>query len=219
MKNLFFLIISLVVGLSPTNAETLDATLTRYDGSRYIFVEGGVEFSVYPDGEFDFVLPQLARNAVQVNVNTGPLNISYNSGYNYDPYVQYDDYGAVLQIENVPIYYDNWGRIIQAGDVYINYNNGRIVNVGGLNVFYSGTRFSHVTGYINVYNKSYVYHPYHNYFYRPFYDRALVYNTPYRRYYRPTRYDYAYHRSHYNQGYRNGYANAYHDFKKLSELF
>ena len=151
MKNLIFLFVGLLTGLAPMKAETLDGVYRNYyDGSRYIFVEGGVEFSVYPDGEFDFVLPQIAQNYVNVNVNAGPVNISYNSGYNYDPFVQYDDFGAVIQIESVPVYYDNWGRIIQAGSVYINYNNNRIVNVGGLRVFYNGPRFSHVSGFIRT---------------------------------------------------------------------
>ena len=195
MRNLIYLFVGLLAGLSSATAKNLDDTSINryYDGSRYIFVEGGVEFSVYPDGEFDFVLTQIAQG-VNVNVNAGPVNISYNSGFNYDPYVQYDDYGAVIQIENVPVYYDNWGRIIQAGNVYINYQNNRIVNVGGLHVYYNAGRFSHVRGYINIYNRRYVYHPYHNFFYRPFFDRCLVYTTPYRRYYRPVRYDYAYHR-------------------------
>ena len=182
MKKLIFLFAALFSGIALATADDVDGNY-RYDGSRYIFMEGGIEFSVYPDGEFDFVIPQVV-NGLSLNVNTGPVNISFNSGYNYDPYVQYDQYGAVIQIEDVPVYYDNWGRIIQAGNVYISYDNNRIVRVGGLQVYYSGAQFSHVVGYINVYNRGYAYQPYHDFFYRPYYDRCLVYTVPYRRFYR-----------------------------------
>ena len=87
MRNLIYLFVGLLAGLSSATAKNLDDTSINryYDGSRYIFVEGGVEFSVYPDGEFDFVLTQIAQG-VNVNVNAGPVNISYNSGFNYDPF-------------------------------------------------------------------------------------------------------------------------------------
>ena len=82
-------------------------------GKSYIFIEQGVEFSVFPDGQFDFVYVGGHNGSnVSINIGTPDVNISYNSGYNYDIYVQYDDYGAVIQIEDIPIYYDNYGRII-----------------------------------------------------------------------------------------------------------
>src|SRR5699024_7034584 len=113
------------------------------DGSRYIFVEGNVEFAVYPDGQFDFVYVGPHRGN-QISINTPNANVSYNAGYDYSPYVQYDEYGAVLQVENVPIYYDAYGRIIRAGNVEIRYNDRRIVWVGGLHIFYdSRGHFSH----------------------------------------------------------------------------
>ena len=50
----------------------------------------------------------LLRNNSRLNVsiNSPNVNISYNSGYDYNAYVQYDEFGAIIQIENVPIYYD-----------------------------------------------------------------------------------------------------------------
>ena len=122
-----------------------------YDGNAYIFVEGDVEFSVFPDGQFDFVYvgPQTGS---QVTISTPNVNVSFNSGYDYEAYVQYDDYGAVIQVENIPIYYDEYGRITQAGNVDIQYNDRRIVRVGGLHVVYNNYGyFSHCTGVINVF--------------------------------------------------------------------
>src|SRR5690606_40811434 len=123
MKNIAFIFSILLMGFS-ANATSLDNgndTRRGYDGNAYIFVEGDVEFSVFPDGQFDFVYvgPQTGS---QVTISTPNVNVSFNSGYDYDTYVQYDDYGAVIQVENVPIYYDHYGRIIQAGNVDIKYN-------------------------------------------------------------------------------------------------
>jgi len=220
MKKLVLLFIGLItlssttLAMSNENTETISRYNAVYDGSKYIFVENGIEFSVFPDGEFDFYIPDYVQG-VSVGVQAGPVGISFNTGYDYDPYVQYDDYGAVIQIENTPLYYDNYGRLIQAGDVRINYRRNRIVNVGGMYIHYNNFGvFSHYTGFINVYNRHYVYRPFHSFFYRPVFNRCLVWTTPYRNYYTPIRYNYAFHRDNYYRGYNNGYRNARRDFRR-----
>ncbi|AZJ34390.1 hypothetical protein D6T69_02140 [Tenacibaculum singaporense] len=171
-------------------------------GKSFIFTEAGVEFAVYPDGQFDFYLNG-SRRGVNVNFNAPGVNISFNSGYNYDPFVQYDDYGAVVQIEDIPIFYDHYGRIVQAGDVFIRYNRwGRVARVGGLFVHYNSYgNFLNCTGYINSFNRYYVYRPFHRYFAVPVVDRCVVWNRPYRRFYSPYRYSYSVYRNNYYDGY------------------
>jgi len=216
MKNLALLFIAMLTVGSSYAAEENSTTYRSsvYDGSKYIFVEDGIEFSIFPDGEFDFYIPELVEG-VNVSVNAGPVGISFNTGFDYDPYVQYDDYGAVIQIENTPLYYDNYGRISQVGDVNVSYRNSRINRVGGLQVYYNNYGvFSHYSGYINTYNRRYVYHPFHSYYYRPVLNRCLVYTTPYRRNFRPTRYNYSYHRNNYTRGYNRGYNNARRSFRR-----
>ncbi|MEZ4779468.1 MAG: hypothetical protein R2786_08835 [Flavobacteriaceae bacterium] len=217
MKNVTALVLSLFAVAFSVNAnsENNNHYDGNYNGQSYIFVEGGVEFSVFPDGQFDFVYvgPSHGSN-VNVSINTPNVNISYNSGYNYDAYVQYDDYGAVIQVEEVPIFYDEFGRIVQAGSVEIRYTNRRIVRVGGLHVYYNNYGyFSHCTGYISPWYTTYVYRPWHVYYARPFYSHCIVYDYPYRRYYTPYRYAYTYHRDHY-RGYKN-YTNGRRDFARV----
>ncbi|RMB57565.1 hypothetical protein EAX61_10605 [Dokdonia sinensis] len=216
MKKLALLLIGFMT-FGFTNAAEDTTTITRYanyDGSRYTFTEAGIEFSVFPDGEFDFYIPQYTEG-VSVSVNAGPVGLTFNTGYDYDPYVQYDDFGAVIQIENTPLYYDNFGRLTQAGSVDIRYNSNRIVRVGGLNVFYNRYgAFDYYTGFINVYNRHYVYRPFYDYFYRPVFNRCLVWTTPYRLHYAPIRYGYAFHRDNYWRGYNDGYRNARRDFRR-----
>lgn len=206
MKNLVLLFTALIFGASNAMAVTVEDKVAirnayNYNNS-FIFVEDGITFSVYPDGEFDFYIDD--RAGVSANVNFRNTNITFNSGYDYNPYVQYDDYGAVIQVENIPIYYDYYGRVTQVGNVDISYNRGRVNRLGGLYVYYNRNGiYSHHTGFINVYNRYYVYRPFHNYFARPSVGLCLVYNRPYRRYYEPVRY--TYYRPYYNN-YRKSYA-------------
>ncbi|AUC15257.1 hypothetical protein BTO06_08950 [Tenacibaculum sp. SZ-18] len=211
MRKFVLLLTAFILTSFSVNAsESSLTTETYYNyGNSYIFTERGVEFAVYPDGQFDFYLNQ-PRNGVNVNFNSPGINISFNSGYNYDAFVQYDDYGAVVQIEDVPVFYDHYGRIVQAGDVYIRYNRwGRVSRVGGLFVNYNSYgNFLNCNGYINSSNRSYIYRPYHRFFVLPVVDRCVVWNSPYRRFYSPYRFSYAVYRNHYHNGYyRRSYRN------------
>jgi hypothetical protein len=199
MKKVIFFIASLLFASIHTNATTKAHATAAYGGysNSFIFVENGIEFSVFRDGQFDFNLLNHNTN-LNVGIHTRNVSISFNSGYDYNAYVQYDEYGAIIQIENIPIFYDYYGRITRAGNVAIQYNNfGYINRVGGLYVHYNRyNRFSHYTGYINSYNRAYTYRPWHRYYSVPARDYCVVYNRPYRRYYAPVRYRYS--RPYYN---------------------
>lgn len=192
MKKLVLIIAAVVLGIpniqAATNENSLATNFVRGYGNSFIFVEDGVTFSVFPDGEFDFYMD--SRVNVGVGAQIGNVGITFNSGYNYNPFVQYDDYGAVIQVENIPIFYDYYGRVSQIGNVDIWYNNGRLRRIGGLHIYYNRGVFSHYTGFINVYNRYYVYRPFHRYFARPAIGFCNVYTSPYRRYYSPVRYTY-----------------------------
>lgn len=214
MKNLILIFSILLAGFSAkaTSSESENNLGRGYNGNAYIFVEGDVEFSVFPDGQFDFVYIGPQKNS-QITITSPNVNVSFNSGYNYDAYVQYDDYGAVIQIENIPIYYDQFGRIVRAGSVDIRYNNRRIVRVGGLHVIYNNHGyFSHCTGIVNVYNPYYVYRPWHVYYARPMYTHVIVYDYPYRAHYHPVRYSYHDHVNYYNNRNTVAYHNSRREF-------
>lgn len=193
MKNFTLIFAFLFVGVTASaNSETSSYSSPFNYGESFIFVEGGVEFSVYPNGEFDFYYnPQFMRSPIG-NISHPNSNISYNAGYNYDPYVQFDDFGAVIQIENVPVYYDYYGRIVQAGNIFINYNSrGQLVRLGNMHIRYN--RFNqpiNYIGYINAYNPRYIQRPWHRYYVRPHQSYRVVYYEPYRAYYEPARLSY-----------------------------
>ncbi|MFN4763519.1 hypothetical protein ACKGJN_10380 [Gillisia sp. Q332] len=200
MKTFTLIFAFLFVGVTASaNSETSSYSSPFNYGESFIFVEGGVEFSVYPNGEFDFYYnPQFASSPLG-NIPHPNSNISYNAGYNYDPYVQYDDFGAVIQIENVPVYYDYYGRIVQAGNIFINYNSrGQLVRLGNMHIRYN--RFNQpirYIGYINAYNPRYVHRPWHRYYVRPHQSYRVVYYEPYRAYYEPSRLSYVQYNNYY----------------------
>jgi len=134
----------------------------------------------------------------------GVTSSFYNSGFNYNPYVQYDDFGAVVQVRHVPVFYDYYGRVNRIGSVFISYRNGRLFRLGGMRVYYNPHGYySYHAGYINTFNRYYVYSPFHRYFVRPAVGYCMVYPQPYRRYYQPVRY--TYHRP-YHHNVRRAYA-------------
>ncbi|UII75987.1 hypothetical protein LV716_17240 [Flagellimonas sp. HMM57] len=203
MKKSVLIIAAVFFGTFFTKAATVEdkvATVNYRYGNSFIFVEDGVTFSVYPDGEFDFYVDN--RVNVGVGAQIGNVGITFNSGFDYNPFVQFDDFGAVIQVENTPIFYDFYGRVSQIGSVDVWYRNGRVRRLGGLNVFYRGGVFSHHTGFINIYNRRYVYRPFHRWFARPAVNFCNVWRTPYRRYYTPVRYTW-------HRPYRNNVRRAY----------
>jgi hypothetical protein len=203
MKKFYLILFLTLVGLSAKAAPAAEVNFDRrgYQDA-FIFIERGVEFAIFPDGQFDFFFnPRGNFNRIPSHIN-----YSYNAGYNYGPFVQYDDYGAVIQIESVPVYYDYYGRIIQAGRVHIRYNAfGMVSRVGNMFVHYNPYRhFSYTSGFINNRNVRYVYRPWHDHYMRPSAHYTVVYNEPYRLYYHPNRMKYrAYERYYHNNYYNN----------------
>ncbi|PCH51047.1 MAG: hypothetical protein COC22_05545 [Flavobacteriaceae bacterium] len=205
MKNKILIFAIIVLASLTTFASTNTSAYNRYYndyGNSFTFVERGITFSVFQNGEFDFYINQF--NDINIGYRNNNVNVSYNSGYNYDTYVQYDTYGAIIQIENTPIYYDYYGRVDRIGNINLNYQYGKLARLGGLYVHYNSYgSYSYCSGYINTYNRNYVYHPYHNYFSRPLFEYRIVSYKPYRNYYKPNRYTY------YKDHSRNNYNSIY----------
>ena len=144
MKKLFLTLASIT--LFGTVFATPFPNQSRSNNS-FVFNEQGIEFAVFKDGQFDFNVLRHCQNLNRYSNHNG-INISFNTGYDYGAYVQYDTYGAVIQIENTPIYYDYYGRISQAGTVHINYNHrGNVSWIGGMNIRYDSHYTPQVYGY------------------------------------------------------------------------
>lgn len=175
----------------------------------FIFIEQGVEFAIYPNGEFDFAY--VGHNYNQNPYRNTSRSFSYNGGYNYDMYLQFDRFGAVIQVENVPIYYDYYGRISQAGSIPLRYQGDVVTQIGNMHIIYErGNVYLGSSGYVNNYNINIIVRPWHAYYVIPHYH--IVYTTPYRRNYSPARYSYTEHVQRYNNRGKNNYDNGRREF-------
>lgn len=191
MKQLLILVY--VVAASFTSYANNSTRDINYSNA-FIFNEQGIEFAVFPDGQFDFNI--LDHIVGYNNLNYESYNddffedvyVSFNSGYGYNPYIQFDDFGAIVQIQNVPIHYDYYGRVRRIGPVRIHYNyRGFVQRIGRLYVNYNANMNFHCHGYINSNNRFYSPRPWHRHYRRPSIHLSVVYDRPYRRHYTPVR--------------------------------
>ena len=133
-----------------------------------IFMERGVEFMIFPNGEFDF-------NTVATNAGPRPRNTTYGAprgnayGYwknrNRGVRVEHDYRGRVRRVGNVYINYDAYGRVKRVGSVYMRYNSFALSRVGNLRIIYDRRgRIVDIRGFVNAANHGYNYTPVNNHY-------------------------------------------------------
>lgn len=184
MKKITFLIAGILfLGINVAKASdkkvlTDDERRERYhvdyrNAEPIVFLERGVEFYVFPNGEFDF-------NTVSnhYNANPRPRNGGVNRTYGapgvrsyYGPSnrgikIEHDYMGRVRRVGNTFINYDASGRVKRIGNVYMRYNSFALTQVGGLRIIYDRRgRIIDVVGYVNYNNSHYNYNPGNGYGY------------------------------------------------------
>jgi|SRR6218665_788976 len=99
-----------------------------------VFTERGIEFYIFPNGEFDF-------NTV---TSTGGSGTYYKNGRRNTTYgaptgvqIEHDNAGRVRRIGNVFMNYDSNNRIKRIGSVYMTYNRFALSQVGNLRIIYN----------------------------------------------------------------------------------
>ncbi|NNK88763.1 MAG: hypothetical protein HKO90_10805 [Flavobacteriaceae bacterium] len=159
MKKVTLIIALVVIGMIPATAaekhsdvDGKDLRITkRYRYTQPImFVERGVEFLIFPSGEFDFNT-ELIGNPLNDdfyyrgnNSRRSSINRTFGApgrhlGYNYNggTLILHDRFGRVRRIGNVFINYDRFGRVKRIGSVYMRYRRGLLKQVGGLTIQYN----------------------------------------------------------------------------------
>ena len=193
MKRLLILAYVAVVSYAGYANNTSTASINY--SNAFIFNEQRIEFAVFPDGQFDFnILDQYGEfhsssyNGYDIDYFED-FNINYNNGgYGYNPYLQFDDFGAIVQIKHVPIFYDYYGRVNRIGLIRIRYNyRGFVQQIGRMYINYNANLGFHCHGYINTHNRFYTPQPWHRQYRRPRVHLNVVYDRPYRRHYTPIR--------------------------------
>jgi hypothetical protein len=108
-----------------------------------VFTERGVEFFVFPDGQFDFnTRPSTGGDMYYKSARSSAVNRTYGApsnfrNENYGVKVEHDNMGRVRRIGNVFINYDSNDRIKRVGSVYMTYNRYALEQVGGLQIIYN----------------------------------------------------------------------------------
>ncbi|WP_340198730.1 hypothetical protein [Ascidiimonas sp. W6] len=141
---------------------TKDGFTKRYRNAQPIkFVERGIKFFIFPNGEFEYRLIRpvyTRRGSSSVILRTpGRIANKVNRPYRKAP-IRFDRNGRVKRIRNVSINYDQFGRVFRVGSVYMNYGRRGVLNqVGGLDVrFTRNGRLIHRYGAVHS-NNNYTY--------------------------------------------------------------
>ncbi len=100
------------------------------------FIERGIEFYVFTNGEFDF---------------NSHINDSYYNerrARNNNLRIERDFRGRIRTIGSVFINYDLRGNVSRIGNIFMRYNSGRLTRVGNLNVRYNRGGYANFSGYV-----------------------------------------------------------------------
>jgi len=102
------------------------------------FVERGIEFFVFPNGDFDFntrpddsqgdYMFRTAGKRSTAAVSRRPIN--------YGVLIEHDSFGRVRRIGNTFINYDAMDRVRRIGSVYMTYNRFALTQIGGMRIVY-----------------------------------------------------------------------------------
>lgn len=134
MKKGIFLLIALLslTNLTATNTKNNIGVNYRYNDA-VTFIERGIEFHVFLNGNFDF--------------NTLRGNDVYYNG-NQRTHIRRDNFGRIRQIGNAVINYGFNGNVTAIGNVPIRYRFGQLSSVGNLFVEYDRWGYPHYRGFV-----------------------------------------------------------------------
>ena len=120
------------------------------DAEPIIFRERGIEFMLFPNGEFDFnTRPSGPRYHVN-GTNGAPGTRGYYGPSERGIRVEHDNFGRVRRVGNVYINYDAFGRVKRIGTIYMSYNSFAVTKVGNMRIVYDRRgRIVDVYGFIN----------------------------------------------------------------------
>jgi hypothetical protein len=162
------LLVGNVVNATEVNRISADER-TRYSFDEPIsFVERGIEFFVFPNGDFDFnTRPQDSEGDYFYKTagKRGAKATAARGAVNYGTRIEHDSFGRVRRVGNTFINYDNRDRVSRIGTVYMRYNRYALTQIGGMQIVYNRRGdIVDMIGSIKGYrNQGYVYHNNYDY--------------------------------------------------------
>ncbi|MHA7058864.1 hypothetical protein ACWGOQ_0016690 [Aquimarina sp. M1] len=146
MKKMILFIAAMVLVGTATQAadqkisDQVDRVSKRYRYAQpIVFVEGGITFFVYPNGEIDFKTPR-RRNLNHINWNSRNYSApGHTRGYRHNNRftVRHDRYGRLNRVGLTTIGYNRFDKVRRIGSVLLRYNRrGKLAQIGGLHIYY-----------------------------------------------------------------------------------
>lgn len=145
MKKITLLVASILLVGSVANASEIIKASDEERRNSYSFdepisfTERGIEFFVFPNGDFDFntrpndsqgdYFYKAAGKRETAKVERRPLN--------YGTRIEHDSFGRVRRVGNTFINYDNRDRVSRIGSVYMRYNRTALTQIGGMRIVYN----------------------------------------------------------------------------------
>ncbi|WP_162127806.1 hypothetical protein [Flavobacterium phycosphaerae] len=103
------------------------------------FTERGIEFFVFPNGDFDFnTRPQDSQGDYYYRTaGKREAKTAARRPVNYGVLIEHDSFGRVRRIGNTFINYDSRDRVNRIGSVYMKYNRHALTQIGGMRIVYN----------------------------------------------------------------------------------
>ena len=145
MKKITLLVASILLVGSVANASEIinnsgeeNRRNLRFDDP-ISFVERGIEFFVFPNGDFDFnTRPQDSQgDYFYRTAGKKSADVSLRRPVNYGVLIEHDSFGRVRRIGNTFINYDHRDRVYRIGSVYMRYNRFALSQIGGMQLVYN----------------------------------------------------------------------------------
>jgi hypothetical protein len=150
MKKGLLLILGMLMMVSTVEAKDGVKTNSKKDyndryGARSIqFMERGVKFYVFPNGEIDFNTRKKFKSQYYYRNGRRYKKRIPRRGINIDR----DYSGKVRRVGNVFINYNRFGKVSRVGSVYVDYRHRRMTRVGGLQISYDRYGNRHYYGQV-----------------------------------------------------------------------
>lgn len=121
------------------------------DAEPVIFMERGIEFMVFLDGQMDFNTEPGTTGGSYYRGPARTTNATYGVAGTQGVRVEHDYKGRVRRVGNVYINYDAQDRVKRIGTVYMSYNRFALSQIGGMRFAYNRQGMvTAVQGYVNT---------------------------------------------------------------------
>ena len=137
MKKITLLVATVLLVGNVVNATDVR---TRFSFEEPIsFVERGIEFFVFPNGDFDFnTRPQDSEgDYFYRGAGKRGTTVSARRPINYGTRIEHDSFGRIRRVGNTFINYDSRDRVNRIGSVYMRYNRHALTQIGGMQIVYN----------------------------------------------------------------------------------